>query len=247
MCAWKILLCGLALGLALGILGLLLYQPRWLRRVRQWLFPGAVWEFERQDKVVALTFNNCPAIDGDAILTYLEESEAKATFFVYGCDVRPSTRQRLANIVHGGHELASHGWSSGVREFLDHPDGFERAFNDTEIVLRELQGLGDSASNGAKWLRSIWWPIPKTSADAMVQRGYQIVASSLGPPACCSFWPSFVAAHILHNVYPGGIIALQSNSHTLATLRFLIPDLRFRGYKIATLSEAQGRQEVETL
>ena len=60
--------------------------------------------------MVALTFDDGPAVYDDRILTALKKVGGRATFFVVGRRVASYPRQ-MQRMVAGGHEIGNHSWN----------------------------------------------------------------------------------------------------------------------------------------
>ena len=74
----------------------------------RWLYPGATWRMNKNERAVYLTFDDGPIPESTPfILSTLAEYEAKATFFMVGDNVRkyPDLYRR---IVEAGHQVGNH-------------------------------------------------------------------------------------------------------------------------------------------
>ncbi len=63
----------------------------------------------KDKKLIALTFDDGPSADTNRLLDILEENNAKATFFVLGCQINKYSDE-LIRIAKDGHEIANHTW-----------------------------------------------------------------------------------------------------------------------------------------
>lgn len=84
---------------------MIIEQPAmWLR----WLYPGATWRMDKNERAVYLTFDDGPIPESTPfILKTLAEFEARATFFMVGDNVRkyPDLHRQ---IVDAGHQVGNH-------------------------------------------------------------------------------------------------------------------------------------------
>lgn len=81
-------------------------RPPWL--VRR-LYPGAIWRVKGSSKEIFLTFDDGPdPVSTLPLLDLLDQSEAKATFFVVGEKARQFP-ELVKEILARGHAVGSHG------------------------------------------------------------------------------------------------------------------------------------------
>ena len=95
--------------------------PIWLR----WIYPDALWRFDRGVKAVYLTFDDGPIPEvTPRVLEILDHYQVKATFFMVGDNVRkhPDIFNRVKD---AGHRLGNHtynhigGMRHGIRSYLN--------------------------------------------------------------------------------------------------------------------------------
>jgi len=74
------------------------------------LFGNITAHVETNDKVVALTFDDGPTKNTDAILSLLDDYQVKATFFLIGKDIeeQPGEAKKIAE---AGHQIGNHTYS----------------------------------------------------------------------------------------------------------------------------------------
>lgn len=84
---------------------MIIEQPAtWLR----WLYPGATWRMDRNDRAVYLTFDDGPIPESTPfILQTLADFGIHATFFMVGDNVRKYP-DLYRQIVEGGHQVGNH-------------------------------------------------------------------------------------------------------------------------------------------
>ena len=214
---------------------------RWLAR----RFPEVLWYAETAEPVVALTIDDGPvAGKTEGILDALAETGGRATFFMIGRRVAGNealVRRALAE----GHEAGNHFWAHGPSAALG-AAALEDSLRRTE---RALAALGAFAGT-RKWLRpGSGWFTPALLGAAR-RHGYQVALGSVYPFDPHLRSRRFIEAFIRRNVFPGAIIVLHDGGgrarRTAAVLRVAIPELRDRGYRVATLSELASRARGQT-
>ena len=183
-------------------------------------------------RTIALTFDDGPSDYTARVLAVLARYRIHATFFVIGksARARPTT---LHTIAGAGHELANHTWSHAV--LLKLPPGTRRDEMLTASDAIDGEGLG---------VATLMRP-PYGTTDAATN----VLARSLGlVPVVWSIdtldWTGLpaetIAANVLKAVKPGSIILLHDGggdrSATVAALDLIIPALKKRHYRFATVS-----------
>lgn len=91
------------------------------------------------EKTIALTFDDGPGKDTEAILQILDEADVTATFFVLGSNITPQNQHVLANASQG-HQIAMHTWShSDLKSLSDEEilDELDRTADKVEEVTGE--------------------------------------------------------------------------------------------------------------
>ncbi len=88
----------------------------------------AICEIDTPDKVIALTFDDGPALQTEKILTVLDEFNAKATFFCIGNRIN-GKEEILKKIDAKGHLIGNHSYTHSY--FID--------FKNTQSLVNELQ------------------------------------------------------------------------------------------------------------
>jgi peptidoglycan/xylan/chitin deacetylase (PgdA/CDA1 family) len=89
--------------------------------------------------VVALTFDDGPVPETEAILDALKQQGFRATFFVLGANVQayPQIAQR---IVREGHAIANHSWDHQDLTLLT-PDQVDWQIRSTNQIIRQVTGV----------------------------------------------------------------------------------------------------------
>jgi peptidoglycan/xylan/chitin deacetylase (PgdA/CDA1 family) len=196
--------------------------PSFLR----WIYPGAIWNFTSEQKVVYLTFDDGPTpVVTEKIVELLEEYDAKATFFCIGKNIEQHTE--LFKLVKSkGHHIGSHtyshlnGWKSKAEEYMsDYIKGRELSQSNLfrppygRILLSPLQTI-------QKQDKVIMWDILSKDYDA-------------------SLTPESVLNNVLKNIKPGAIIVFhdseKAKKNVLAVLPQLLQNLKQQGYAMEAI------------
>lgn len=227
----------LTLVLLLDLLVLLALLPSLLIRLLLVpLFPEVVWCGPGRRKRLALTIDDGPSPGSEALLALLRELQVPATFFLIGSHLERDPRfPRRA--LQQGHDLGNHLWRDEPSVSLP-PPLFQQQLADTE---RAIARAAAPASLRWRWFRPGGGRFHRPMLDALAARSYRLVLGSIFP------WDTlrpplwFVRLFVHLNAHPGGILVLHDtpalSGRTLESLRFLIPDLRRRGYRFVPLDE----------
>jgi chitin deacetylase len=199
-------------------------------------FGAIVPRINTTEKVVALTFDDGPTVNGTSeILNVLDDLQVKATFFLIGSELE----QNLAEgrkIVAAGHEVGNHSYShvrmllvspSFVREEIEKTDrligasGYDKAIHFRPPYCKKLFALPWYLSRTGR--KTITWDVepdsdPKIAADA--KRIVEETRSGVRPGSII----------LLHAMYPNRQPSLQA-------VRGIIETLKQEGYRFATVSE----------
>lgn len=208
---------------------------------------------------VALTFDDGPtARFTPRVLDALAAVDARATFFFIGRNV--NTAPDLARRVRdAGHEIANHTWS--------HPS---LAVVEADRTLDELR-RGTAAIREATGVNATWFRPPRgqltgTSMRYAADLGQQVAMWSVtrGGSQIGDNDHDAVVVHLLEQIRPGSIVDLHDGlgragfspgssmakkvarrrEAEMIALPTVLQDLRARGYRFVTLSEAM-RSEAE--
>ncbi|MEM9908766.1 MAG: chitin deacetylase family protein [Cyanobacteria bacterium P01_D01_bin.44] len=221
-------------GLVIAVLiATVLWQPRWLLSLAGQVQPGAVYFVETNQPQVALTIDDGPHDSTTkAILSVLDQNEAKATFFMIGNYV-PGHEAVLERITAAGHELGNHMSADEASVRLPSAE-FETDLLATEKTLSPYGPL--------QWLRpGMGWYNAAMVATAQ-RHGYRLALGSVFPYDTHLPWASFASWFILTKVKPGDVIVLHDGDHnrgdrTVKVLEQILPALKDQGLEVVTLSE----------
>jgi peptidoglycan-N-acetylglucosamine deacetylase len=220
------------------------------------LFPDAIFYQKTTEKVVALTIDDAPCFldQGDCgtrlILDAIADQNqkydhlepARATFFIISSHLSPSS-QIIAEIMAQGHEIANHGVIDETHALLT-PQQFEQQLKEAHDQLLQLTGTD------IRWYRPgrgfYNQAMLKAIANLTAKDHYdlKLVLASMIPFDTFKLTnhPWLTAMYTKQMIFPGAILVFHANSlmvakNTAIALKFILEDLRQRGYRIVTVSE----------
>ncbi|OQD68383.1 hypothetical protein PENDEC_c036G02718 [Penicillium decumbens] len=220
----------------LGPLYIIYKPPDALIRFFQRRWPDVLFRHATAEKVVALTIDDAPSTHTRAILDLLISNDAIATFFLIGSQIH-GHEDDLAELVRAGNELANHAMH-------DEPS---RGLSDAVLAeqIHQVHALIQEAySEAGQGGPDTWFFRPGSGFFSSQMRhlvsklGYRLVLGDVYPHDPQVPFASLNARHILSMVKPGSIIICHDRREwTLPMLREVLPELRRRGYRVATVSE----------
>ncbi|MCT0217455.1 polysaccharide deacetylase family protein [Synechococcus sp. CS-1329] len=227
---------GLLLTLAALVL-LALVPSLLIRALLAPLNPAVVFCGPGGQKRLALSIDDGPSGSGSqALLALLQELGVPATFFLIGSHLeRDPAFPRLA--LQKGHDLGNHLWRDAcAAELAEAP--FWQELHDTE---RLIERAAAPESLTWRWFRPGQGWFHGAMLQRLASRRYQLVLGSIFP--WDTFRPPlwFVRWFVRLNAHPGGILVLHDtpalSGRTLESLRWIVPELRRRGYRFVPLGE----------
>jgi peptidoglycan/xylan/chitin deacetylase (PgdA/CDA1 family) len=206
--------------------------PRPMVRGLSRLWPSVTFYVITAQPVVALTIDDGPDRQGTpAILDVLEKNNARATFFLIGARAAGNERL-LARIQAGHHEIANHTFREKMSLLVP-----------TRELSLELQRTHEVVSpyGEVAWFRPGSALFSRRILDLATERGYRTALGDIFPFDSWIPHSGFHSWYVLRHVRPGSIIVLHDangrGQRTAATLRFVLPELKARGFRVVTLSE----------
>ena len=215
------------------------------------------------EKLVALTFDLCEAsseisgYDG-ALVDYLRAENVAATFFAGGKWLMSHAERGDQLTADQAFEMGNHTWShanltvrtgDAMRRQVDDAD-VALALRRTEVKAKGCMLPGGAAATGGAASAALFrFPYGSCSAESLNyvnDTGHLAIQWDVdsGDPAFIG--AKGMAADMLRDIRPGSIVLMHANGrgkHTAEALRILIPALRAKGYRFATVSQllAAGR------
>lgn len=201
----------------------------------QWLGP-TIWRGRTDTSSVALTFDDGPSDDTDALLDVLGGYDVRATFFMVGRQVEwyPQTARR---VVAEGHEIGNHSYS--------HPIYLYRRARETRRQLTQTQDvIARTTGVRPRLVRPPCGVRTPAYFAATRELGLQTVQWTVAGFDWKRLEAREIARRVLKDVSAGAIILLhdgdatgkQDRSKTVMALPLIIDGLRERGLNVAPLS-----------
>jgi peptidoglycan/xylan/chitin deacetylase (PgdA/CDA1 family) len=182
-------------------------KVRWWMK---WLYPGVIWNFSRQEKVLYLTFDDGPVPEvTPRVLDILQQYNAVATFFSIGDNVRKHP-DVFRQVKAAGHRTGNHSfhhynsWKVSAAEYIHdvekaaeviESDLFRPPYG--KLTPRTLLHLG-------KKYRVIMWDVISCDFDTKVsaEQVCQNVIGNAGPGSVVVFHDSLKAAPTMLEALP---------------------------------------------
>jgi len=217
------------------------------------------------EKLVALTFDLCEAsseisgYDG-ALVDYLRAENVAATFFAGGKWLMSHAERGDQLTADHTFEMGNHTWSH-ANLTVRTGDAMRRQVDDADVALAlrrtEVKAKGcmlpsapaqaqGGATGGAALFRFPYGSCSAESLNYVNDTGHLAIQWDVdsGDPAFIG--AKGMADDMLRGIRPGSIVLMHANGrgkHTAEALKILIPALRAKGYRFATVSQllAAGR------
>lgn len=184
-------------------------------------------DMDPKKKMVALTYDDGPGRYTEDILRCLKNNQAKATFYVIGCNI-DSYQQALKEADKLGCEIGNHTYN--------HPNLVKQAdiviqkeMNDTDAKIKQLLGR-----------ETVTMRPPGGNVDMRVKRNVRkpIILWSIDTRDWEHRDSGRTIRAVMNNVQDGDIILMHDiYSETKEASLVLIPQLRREGYQLVTVSE----------
>lgn len=178
-------------------------------------------------KMIALTFDDGPSVNTDAILDVLEEFGVKATFFVVGSRV-PSYTSQLKRENDLGCEIGSHTYNHSYLTKLS-PEEMQNEIDQTNQVVAQVTGHETTCIRppggfyNDEVIKRINCPIAMWNVDTLDWKSRNAQS---------------VAGIATTNIKDGDIILMHDlYSSTAEAVRTIVPALISQGFQIVTVSE----------
>jgi len=185
----------------------LLIQPK---AVLKTLYPSAIWNFSRKEKIIYLTFDDGP-IEGltDWVLDVLKKYNAKATFFCVGANIIKNN-QIFNRVKDHGHAVANH--------TMFHIKGFH---SELEPYLKEVEECEKLLNN--KLFRPPYGQIKRNQYKALMNIGYRIVFWDVISYDYEKIKEEAVLKNVIKNTKAGSIVLFHDNIKAEKNLKYALP------------------------
>lgn len=203
---------------------------------------SAVAMFSSEEKLwfpytIALTFDDGPhPYYTRKLVDLLAQYDVRATFFVVGKQVDKHP-ELLKPVTEQGHEIGNHTYTHSNLVKMTHNE-----------VIAELEKMSDAVIRAVNE-KPRYFRAPGGNCNDDVVRyaralGYEIAWWDIAPHDHIPQEPEEIAEKILSNVVDGDIVLLHSGiDSTVACLPHVIEELRSRGFRFVTVSEAHALRE----
>lgn len=185
----------------------LLIQPKaFLKKV----YPKAIWNLERNDKTIYLTFDDGP-IPGltEWVLEELNKFDAKATFFCVGANIEKHPHVFEA-IKKGGHRVANH--------TMNHIKGFKTLVTD---YLKEVEAC--EVLTGSRLFRPPYGQLKRSQYKALVERNYKIVMWDVISYDYEKISEDTCLSNVINNSTNGSVVLFHDSLKAEKNLRYALP------------------------
>jgi peptidoglycan-N-acetylglucosamine deacetylase len=202
------------------------------------LFGGLTNEVNTNQKVVALTFDDGPTKNVDAILPLLDQYNAKATFFLIGNEIEKNPEE-AKKIVDAGQQIGNHTYSHD-RMVLKSPSFIKNEIEKTDKLIRKAGYKGEiefRPPNGKKLFGLPYY---------MHKHNRETITWNLEPDTFYTN-PQDKINYVKKNIKPGSIILIHpmydKTGKELETIKGILDLLSKDGYKFVTVKELQKVQK----
>jgi peptidoglycan-N-acetylglucosamine deacetylase len=186
-------------------------------------------------KIVALTFDDGPNPNTEALLDILDLCGVKATFFVVGSQVE-MRKDLVRSMMERGHEIENHTYSHRNMTQLTELDA-ERE------LLRGAAAVRDATGHSPAFFRPPGGHLSGSAQAAAAKYGWTGVMWTL---ACSKFeggLPDNIIDYVCSKIGEGGIVLMHNGEDaTMKALPAVVTELRNKGYHFVTVSELVGRR-----
>lgn len=210
------------------------------------IFPDAVFYKPTNEKVIALTIDDCPSpndLEDKSTRSILDalsrQGNVKATFFLITNHIAANS-SIIKEIVDRGHEIGNHG-TQDLRAANLNPSQFKEHFQQADRTLVRLSdrqpqwyrpGQGFYNRAMVEFLEKQWQYRPKMALASHIPLDVYPFLDS----------PQFTTSYLANYIFQGSILVLhggtlQRAKNTATVLDKIMPQIRNLGYQIVTLSQ----------
>ena len=184
-------------------------------------------EIDPSKKMVALTFDDGPGRYTQEIVDCLKANNAKATFFVLGCNVS-SYKSAVKNAHDIGCEIGNHSYDHKILSSLS-SDQIKKEISDTDAKVKSVIGSNTTIMR-----------CPGGGVNSTVQAavGKPIVHWSIDTLDWKTRSTEKTISAVMNNVKDGDIVLMHDiHAPTKRAALSIIPQLKKKGYQLVTVSE----------
>lgn len=199
--------------------------------IRSGFHVKAFCEADTRENVVALTFDDGPHENTEAILKILDNHQVKATFFCIGKNI-VGREHILKQSFAAGHTIANHSFSHGHWFDLKTTDAMEKDLRSSEERIK--------AEIGKKplYFRPPYGVTTPALARAIKQLNYQCIGWNIRSLDTKGELPEVVLNRIQKKIKPGSVILLHDTITSSALLTDqLLTWLKENNYRVVPLPD----------
>ncbi len=187
---------------------------------------------ETNDKVVALTFDDGPTKNTDAILSLLDDFQVKATFFLIGKDIEEHPEE-ARKIAAAGHQIGNHTYSH-KRMVLKSPAFIKHEIEKTDDLIAEIGYTKSIVVRPPYGKKLIGFPY------YLNKHQRETITWNLEPDTFFTQADEKVR-YVKENIRPGSIILMHpmydSTENELQAIEEILQTLLDEGYTFVTIDE----------
>lgn len=196
------------------------------------LFGNITSHVETEDKIVALTFDDGPTKNTDAILSLLDDYQVKATFFLIGKDIEEQPEE-ARKIAAAGHQIGNHTYSH-KRMVLKSPAFIKHEIEKTDDLIADIGYTKSIVVRPPYGKKLIGFPY------YLNKHQRETITWNLEPDTFFTQADEKVR-YVKENIQPGSIILMHpmydSTGNELLAIEELLQALMDEGYTFVTIDE----------
>ncbi|MGC7931237.1 polysaccharide deacetylase family protein [Lysinibacillus sp. fkY74-1] len=196
------------------------------------LFGNLTSHVETNNKVVALTFDDGPTKNSDAILSLLDEYQVKATFFLIGKDIEDQPEE-ARKIAEAGHQIGNHTYSH-KRMVLKSPSFIKHEIEKTDDLIADIGYTKSIVVRPPYGKKLIGLPY------YLNKHQRETITWNLEPDTFFTQADEKVR-YVKENIQPGSIILMHpmydATDNELQAIKEILQTLKDEGYTFVTIDE----------
>ncbi|MBG9756602.1 polysaccharide deacetylase family protein [Lysinibacillus sp. RSDA_15] len=225
----KLVYCGIV---TLIILTLAFSSYKLMNARNYQLFGNLTSHVETNNKVVALTFDDGPTKNSDAILSLLDEYQVKATFFLIGKDIEDQPEE-ARKIAEAGHQIGNHTYSH-KRMVLKSPSFIKHEIEKTDDLIADIGYTKSIVVRPPYGKKLIGLPY------YLNKHQRETITWNLEPDTFFTQADEKVR-YVKENIQPGSIILMHpmydATDNELQAIKEILQTLKDEGYTFVTIDE----------
>lgn len=195
------------------------------------IFISAICSVPVKENFISITFDDGPCKTTETLLRLLRKYDAKATFFIPGCNI--SGREDIVcKMYSDGHETGNHSFSHKSWFPLMSPKKIKDEINKTQEAIQKITGKAPA------FFRPPFGVTNPLLARALNSSDLKIIGWSIRSMDTTYRSQDRIINNILDRIHPGDIILLHDTSkHIINVLEKVLVYCRKENYKPVTISE----------